>query len=227
VRSFGERFPLYVRHNVLATERVLEAAVRAEARLVFASSSSVYGDAERYPTPEDTEPSPISPYGITKLACEHLVRAYSRSFGLDAVVLRYFNAFGPRQRPDMAFARIASALAHGATFELYGDGTQSRGFTYVDDVVSATVAAMEHGAARTFNVGGGTEATVLDTIAILEGFAGRKLDVSTGPAVPGDQRRTSADTSRIRGELGWEPTVSLEDGLRAQWEWVSGRVAAR
>jgi nucleoside-diphosphate-sugar epimerase len=227
VRSFGEPFPLYVRHNVLATERVLEAAVRAEARLVFASSSSVYGDAEHYPTPEDTEPSPISPYGITKLSCEHLVRAHSRSFGLDAVVLRYFNAFGPRQRPDMAFARIASALAEGGTFELYGDGRQSRGFTYVDDVVSATVAAMEHDTAGTFNVGGGTEATVLETIAVLEGFAGRTLDVVEGAPVPGDQRRTSADTSRIRAELGWEPRVPLEDGLRAQWEWVSGRVAAR
>jgi len=226
VRSFGERFPLYVRHNVLATERVLEAAARAGARVVFASSSSVYGEAERYPTPESTNPAPLSPYGITKLACEHLVRAYERSFGLDAVVLRYFNAFGPRQRPDMAFTRIATALAEGGRFELYGDGRQSRGFTYVNDVVAATESAM-HGGSGTYNVGGGTEASMLEAIAILERIAGRSLDLETGPAVPGDQRRTSADTARIRAELGWEPKVSLEDGLQAQWEWVSGRVAAR
>jgi UDP-glucuronate 4-epimerase len=226
VRSFGDRFPLYVRHNVLATERVLEAAVGAGARVVFASSSSVYGEAERYPTPEDTVPAPLSPYGITKLSGEHLVRAYGRSFGLDAVVLRYFNAFGPRQRPDMAFTRIGTALAEGGTFELYGDGRQSRGFTYVADVVAATIEGMRRGTG-TYNVGGGTEASMLDTIAILEGLAGRSLDVVAGPAVPGDQRRTSADTTRIRAELGWEPRVTLEDGLRAQWEWVSGRVAAR
>jgi UDP-glucuronate 4-epimerase len=226
VRSFGDRFPLYVRHNVLATERLLDAAARADARVVFASSSSVYGEAERYPTPEETTPAPLSPYGITKLSCEHLVRAYVRSFGLDAVVLRYFNAFGPRQRPDMAFTRIATALASGETFELYGDGGQSRGFTYVADVVSATVEAMQHGTG-TYNVGGGTEASMLEAIAILEGVAGRSLDVVEGPPVPGDQRRTSADTTRIRSELGWEPRVTLEDGLRAQWEWVSGRVAAR
>ena len=225
VRSFGERFPLYVRNNVLATERVLEAAARAGSRVVFASSSSIYGEAERYPTPEDTRPAPLSPYGITKLTCEHLVRAHIRSFDLDAVVLRYFNAFGPRQRPDMAFPRIAAALAEGGSFELYGDGRQSRGFTYVADVVSATVAAMGRGTG-TYNVGGGTEASMLETIEILEGLAGRKLDLVTGPAVPGDQRRTKADTTRIRAELGWEPRVSLEDGLRAQWEWVSGRVAA-
>jgi UDP-glucuronate 4-epimerase len=226
VRSFGERFPLYLRHNVLASERVFEAAARTGARVVFASSSSVYGEAERYPTPENATPAPLSPYGITKLACEHLVRAYKRSFALDAVVLRYFNAFGPRQRPDMAFTRIATALAEGGSFELYGDGRQTRGFTYVGDVVSATEAAMLAGTG-TYNVGGGTEASMLETIAILERLAGRRLDLVVGPGIPGDQRRTSADTSRIRTELGWEPHVSLEDGLQAQWDWVSGRVAAR
>jgi UDP-glucuronate 4-epimerase len=227
VRSFGTRFEPYVRDNVLASERVFEAAARAKARVVLASSSSVYGEAERYPTPEDAAPAPLSPYGITKLCCEHLARAYNRSFGLDAVVLRYFNVFGPRQRPDMAFARIANALADGLTFELYGDGSQSRSFTYVSDVVSATMVAMEQRAMGTFNVGGGTEATVLETIAILEGLAGRKLEVVEGAPVPGDQRRTNADTTRIRNELGWEPMVTLEQGLGAQWEWVSDRVAAR
>src|SRR5215467_12698890 len=127
VQSFGVVFPTYLRRNVLASQRVFEAAARDGARVVFASSSSIYGAAERYPTPEDTEPRPLSPYGITKLACEQLAAAYAREFGLDCVTLRYFNAFGPRQRPDMAFARIASALVSGARFDLYGDGGQSRG----------------------------------------------------------------------------------------------------
>src|SRR5512133_4097378 len=140
VRSFGDVFPLYLRRNVEASRRVFEAAARDGARVVFASSSSVYGEAERYPTPEDATPRPLSPYGITKLACEHLARAYERSFGADIVVLRYFNAFGPRQRPDMAFTRIAQALARSSTFTLYGDGTISRGWTYVGDVVDATIA---------------------------------------------------------------------------------------
>src|SRR6478609_5790140 len=124
VRSFGDVFPLYLRRNVLASQRVFEAAVRDSVKVVFASSSSIYGATQRYPTPEDAEPQPLSPYGITKLACEHLASAYAREFGLDCVVLRYFNAFGPRQRPDMAFTRIVNALASGATFGLYGDGDQ-------------------------------------------------------------------------------------------------------
>src|SRR6266699_6865986 len=143
VLSFGDLFPLYLRRNLLASQRVFEAAARDGVRVVFASSSSVYGAAERYPTPEDTPPRPLSPYGITKLGCEHLAAAYVREFGLDCVVVRYFNAFGPRQRPDMAFTRIAFALADGGTFELYGDGEQSRGWTYVSDVVDGTIAAME------------------------------------------------------------------------------------
>src|SRR5271156_492696 len=141
VRSFGDVFPLYLRRNVLSSQRLFEAAARDGVRVVFASSSSIYGAAERYPTPEDATPQPTSPYGITKLACEYLAAAYAREFGLDCVVLRYFNAFGPRQRPDMAFTRIVNALAGGTPFELYGDGDQSRGWTYVGDVVAATVAA--------------------------------------------------------------------------------------
>jgi nucleoside-diphosphate-sugar epimerase len=194
-------------------------------KVVFASSSSVYGAAERYPTPEDTTPHPLSPYGITKLAGEQLADAYRRAFGLECVVLRYFNAFGPRQRPDMAFTRIADALATGATFELFGDGDQSRGWTYVSDVVDATVLAMERGEG-TYNVGGASEASMNQSIALLERISGRTLAVTRHPPVPGDQRRTSADTSRMRGELGWEPNVSLEDGLRNQWEWAAATLAA-
>jgi UDP-glucuronate 4-epimerase len=226
VRSFGDIFDVYLRRNVLASQRLFEAAARDGVRVVFASSSSVYGEPDTFPTPETTLPRPMSPYGITKLACEHLARAYARSFDLDVVVLRYFNAFGPRQRPDMAFTRIAFALAEGRPFDLYGDGLQSRSFTYVSDVVAATLVAL-HGGNGTYNVGGGTEATMLETIAILERLAGRSLDVHSHPAVPGDQRRTLADTTRIRAELGWEPRVGLEEGLSTQWSWAAGRVAAR
>jgi nucleoside-diphosphate-sugar epimerase len=216
VRSFGDVFPLYLRRNVLASQRVFEAAVAAGVRVVFASSSSVYGAPERFPTP----------YGVTKLACEHLLDAYVRSYDLDAVVLRYFNAFGPRQRPDMAFTRIAFALAAGTRFELYGDGSQSRSWTYVGDVVDATIRAMSQGSG-TYNVGGALEASMNEAIELYEQLAGRTLEVRRTAAVPGDQRRTAADTSRIRSELGWSPAVSLAAGLARQWEWASATVAAR
>jgi nucleoside-diphosphate-sugar epimerase len=222
VRSFGDVFPLYVERNVLASQRVFEAAAAASVRVVFSSSSSIYGEAERYPTSEEVEPRPVSPYGITKLAGEHLARAYRRSFGLDAVVLRYFNAYGPRQRPDMAFPRIVDALLDGTPFSLYGDGQQSRSFTYVGDVVAATVTAMESAEpGAVLNVGGGEEASMNETIALLESIAGRKLDVRREEAVAGDQRRTKADTTRIHEALGWEPKTTLAEGLRAQWEWAS------
>jgi UDP-glucuronate 4-epimerase len=226
VRSFGDVFPLYLRRNELAAQRVFEAAARDGVKVLFASSSSVYGAAEQYPTPEETRPRPNSPYGITKLACEHLADAYARAFGLDCIVARYFNAFGPRQRPDMAFTRIVVALAEGGKFELFGDGEQSRGWTYVSDVVDGTILAMERGSG-TYNVGGALEASMNETIAMLEQISGRTLDLRRRqPAVPGDQRRTQADTTRIRTELGWQPRVSLEEGLARQWEWASARVAA-
>jgi nucleoside-diphosphate-sugar epimerase len=227
VRSFGEVFEEYVRRNLLATRRVFETAAAAGVRVVFASSSSVYGEAERYPTPEDAVPSPISPYGITKLGCEQLAHAYAKGFGLDAVLLRYFTVYGPRQRPDMAVTRIVGALAGGGAFELYGDGLQSRSFTYVADAVDATIAAMEDAPAGSlYNVGGGAEATMRDVIATLERVSGRTLDLVERPAEAGDVRRTSADTTRIEKDLGWRATTSLEEGLRAQWEWASVRVAA-
>jgi len=223
VRSSFADFDVYVRRNILATQKVFESAARAGVRVVFASSSSVYGDAETYPTPEDARPQPISPYGITKLACEHLAHAY----GLDTVLLRYFTVYGPRQRPDMAFARVVDALARGASFELYGDGLQSRSFTYVADAVAATAAAMEQGAAGAlYNVGGGTEATMRDAIATLEDVSGRTLDLVVRPAAAGDVRRTAADTRRIERALGWRATTDLGVGLRAQWDWASVRVAA-
>lgn len=223
VRSFGDVFPLYLRRNLLATQRVLEAAARDGAKVVLASSSSIYGAAERYPTTEETAPHPLSPYGITKLACEHLADAYRREFGLECVVLRYFNVFGPRQRPDMAFTRIASALATGGRFDLYGDGEQSRSWTYVSDVVDATIAAIEGNG--TYNVGGALEATMNESIQLFERAAGRALDIRRHPdPVPGDQKRTKADSARLRTELGWEPRVSLEEGIFRQWSWASANV---
>ena len=225
-RSFGDTFHVHVRNNVLATERVFEAAARAGVRVVLASSSSIYGAAERYPTPEETMPAPLSPYGVTKLAGEHLAEAFALSRALDVVVLRYFSVFGPRQRPDMAFARIARALADSRPFDLYGDGTQRRGWTYVADAVAATVAAMERGSG-TYNVGGALDASLLDAVAIFEQLAGRSLDLRPHASAAGDPERTNADTTRIRRELGWEPRTSLADGARAQWEWQATRASVQ
>ena len=223
VRSFGDVFPLYVRRNLIATQRVLEACVDANVRLVLASSSSIYGEAEAYPTPEDTQPRPISPYGITKLGCEQLAYAYRA----DAVVLRYFTVYGPRQRPDMFFRRVCEALLAGGTFEIYGTGEQSRSFTYVDDAVAATIAAMERApAGAIYNVGGGDEASMLESIERLEQISGRELDVRHVGAAQGDVSRTKADITRISAALGWEPRTPLGDGLEAMWSWASARVAA-
>jgi nucleoside-diphosphate-sugar epimerase len=227
VRSFGDVFAVYLRRNLLATQRVFEAASAAGVRVVFASSSSVYGEAESYPTPETAGPRPVSPYGLTKLGCEHLARAYARSFGLDAVCLRYFTVYGPRQRPDMFMRRVCDRLLDGGPFEVYGTGEQSRSFTYVGDAVAGTVAAMERAAAGTvYNVGGGEEATVREAIALLEATSGCALDVRYVGAAHGDVSRTRADVSRIGADLGWAPATPLEDGLSAMWAWSSARVAA-
>ena len=227
VASFGGVFPVYVRQNVLASQRLFEAAAAAGARVVFASSSSIYGDAEAYPTPEDTGPRPISPYGITKLAAEQLASAYAKEFGLEVATVRYFTIYGPRQRPDMAFTKMVTCLAEGRPFELYGDGSQSRSFTFVEDAVEATVVAMERApAGAVYNVGGGTEVSMLDAVETLGRIAGRRLELVRRPRRHGDAARTAADTTRIRSELGWEPATPLEDGLAAQWRWAAARVAA-
>jgi nucleoside-diphosphate-sugar epimerase len=215
--SWGESFIPYVRDNILATQRIFEAAARAGVRVVFASSSSVYGDAESYPTSEDTVPLPISPYGVTKLSCEHLANAYARSDGLDAVGLRYFTVYGPKQRPDMAVSRIVQALLAGDDFVLYGTGEQTRDVTYVADAVSATIAVMEAAPAGSFyNVGGGHEVSLLEVIGTLERLAKGRLELRRERAAVGDVRRTAADTRRIRAAVGWRPATSLEDGLAAQ-----------
>ena len=222
-RCTGAAAVAYGHDNVQASRRVFEAAAHAGARVVFASSSSVYGSAARYPTPEEAVPAPLSQYGRSKLACEQAACAYADSSGLDVVVLRYFSVFGPRQRPDMAFERMALALAEGRPFELYGDGSQTRSWTYVADVVAATILAMTSGSG-TYNVGGALEASLRDAITVFEWLAGRSLEVWSRPGVS-EPRRTSADTSRIRRELGWRPKTSLEQGMQAQWNWTLERAA--
>jgi UDP-glucuronate 4-epimerase len=225
--SFGHDFQLYVRRNVLASQRVFEAAAERGIRVVYASSSSIYGDAETYPTPESAFPRPIAPYGVTKLACEHLAYALGVTAGLDAVGVRFFTVYGPRQRPDMAFTPLLEALAEGREFCLFGDGSASRSFTYVADAVAGTIAAMELGErGALYNIGGGDEATMSEAIRLAEGLAERSLRIKHLTAAKGDVRRTKADVTRAERELAWQPTTRLADGLRAQWEWAAARVGA-
>jgi nucleoside-diphosphate-sugar epimerase len=217
-KSWGDAFGSYVRNNIVATQRLLEAMRGSEARIVFASSSSVYGDADRYPTPEDATPQPISPYGVTKLCSEQLVMAYRRSAGLDARCVRYFTVYGPRQRPDMAFSRFIASARAGYAVEVYGDGQQVRDFTFVTDAVEATIRAGSVASAgeAIFNVGGGSRVSVREVLASLAEILGMRIDILELPPQPGDVRETGADLRRAADVLGWHPTVRLEDGLRAQ-----------
>jgi nucleoside-diphosphate-sugar epimerase len=219
--SWGEQFGRYVRDNVLATQRLLEALKEMPVeRLVFAGSSSVYGDAEMFPTKESALPQPVSPYGVTKLAAEHLALLYAKNFGLPAVSVRYFTVYGPRQRPDMAFARFMEALVAGDAIEVFGDGEQTREFTYVSDAVEGTIkAATADVVGQVFNLGGGSRVTVNRVLATLEDISGIKARRKTLPAAPGDPRHTGASINLARERLGWEPRVSLREGLTKQWEW--------
>jgi nucleoside-diphosphate-sugar epimerase len=215
--SWGPTFDRYLRDNLSATQRVFEAAVERGVRVVYASSSSVYGAAEAYPLQEDAKPMPVSPYGVSKLACEALACAYGASVGLDAVGMRFFSVYGPRQRPDMAFAAIFDCLVCNRPFHLFGNGRQTRDFTFVGDVVEAALAAMRDApSGRVYNVGGGSEISMLDALTLCERIVGRRLDVRRDGAGTGDARRTLADFGRAAAELGWAPTTSLEEGLRAQ-----------
>jgi len=226
--SWGPTFAAYLHDNVFATQRVFEGAVTHQVRVVFASSSSVYGDARAYPLRENASLFPVSPYGVSKLACEALATAYALSCGLDAVGLRYFSVYGPRQRPDMAFSRVLECLAEDRPFSVLGSGRQTRDFTYVGDVVDATLAAMDHApSGRVYNVGGGCEISLLDSLALCEAIAGRKVDVRHIPTASGDARRTIADASKAGAELGWTPTTSLESGLLAQMMATSQLESAR
>jgi UDP-glucuronate 4-epimerase len=217
--SWGLTFDGYLRDNMSATQRVFEAAVGRGIRVVYASSSSVYGDAEAYPLREDAKPMPVSPYGVSKLACESLAGAYASSLGLDAVGMRFFSVYGPRQRPDMAFAAVFDCLARNHPFRLFGNGRQSRDFTFVGDVVEATLAAMQRApSGRVYNVGGGSEISLLDAVTLCERIVGRRLELNHVGAGTGDARRTLADFGLAQAELGWTPATSLEAGLRAQAE---------
>lgn len=219
--SWGKSFSLYLTDNVLSTQRLFEAVARAGIRIVFASSSSVYGNADAYPTTEQTPPNPISPYGVTKLGCEHLMHTYRCELGLDAVALRYFTVYGPRQRPDMAFSRMLSALIRGDVFIVHGSGQQTRDFTFAADVVAATIAAMEAPRpASVYNVSGGGEASLRDVIEISEELAGRRLKVHNDAHAVGDVRRTVGDTTRIRRDLCWAPSTTLSEGLAAHIGWL-------
>jgi UDP-glucose 4-epimerase len=223
--SWGAGFAAYIRQNITATQRLLEALRGSDARVVYASSSSVYGEAEGARTSEDTLPRPVSPYGVTKLSGEQLVMAYVRAAGLDARAVRYFTVYGPRQRPDMAFSRFINAARLGQPVEVYGDGGQTRDFTFVSDAVEATMLAgtVDDPRDRIFNVGGGSTTSVREVLDLLRGIVGRSVAVRELAAQPGDVRHTGADLSRTRRVLGWQPQVTLRDGLRAQ---VDAAVAA-
>jgi len=219
--SWGEQFDGYVRDNIIATQRLLESLKETPVdRLVFAGSSSVYGDAEMFPTKESALPRPASPYGVTKLAAEHLAMLYTKNFGLPVVSVRYFTVYGPRQRPDMAFSRFMQALVDGEQIEVFGDGEQTREFTYVSDAVEGTIkAATADVVGQVVNLGGGSRVTVNRVLATLEDISRAKARRKTLPAAPGDPRHTGASINLARERLGWEPRVSLREGLTKQWEW--------
>jgi nucleoside-diphosphate-sugar epimerase len=217
--SWGLDFPVYVRQNVTVTQRVLEACLRADpVKVVYASSSSVYGDAEAYPTGEGLRPQPVSPYGVTKLAGEHLCEVYRRSFGLSVVSLRLFTVYGPRQRPDMAFARLVRAAVRGEPFEVYGDGRQTRDFTFVDDVVRAMRDAASSRWSGVANIGGGSRTSLNDVLGIVAELCG-DLRLVYLQAARGDVRDTAADTSVAAGAFGYAARTSLPEGLAAMVAW--------
>lgn len=214
--SWGQQFDRYVRNNILATQRLLETSVGMPLkRLVFASSSSVYGDCSRLPAAEDALPSPLSPYGVTKLAAEHLCMLYCRSHAVPAVALRYFTVYGPRQRPDMAFARFIRAIKAGEDLIIYGDGRQTRDFTYIDDVVEANILTMQRGRpGEVLNIGGGSRISLMEVVEMMGRIMGIKPSVRHEEPQKGDVRDTWADISRARDHLGFQPRTAIEEGLK-------------
>lgn len=228
--SWGAQFQVYVDHNVRVTQRLLEAAVghRHLRRIVYASSSSVYGDTPALPLGEDAAPQPISPYGVTKLAAEHLCRLYAVAYGLPTVSLRYFTVYGPRQRPDMAFHRFAAAILLGREVVVYSDGEQTRDFTYVDDAVEANLRAtlrpVEPG--TVINIGGGARISVRAGLELLEAAAGRKARVVHREAQRGDMRHTYADTRRAQALLDFRPDTPVAEGLRREVAWMEEALRA-
>jgi nucleoside-diphosphate-sugar epimerase len=217
--SWGPDFVAYVRHNIGATQRLLEACMLYPLRkFVFASSSSVYGNAEAYPTPESLRPQPVSPYGVTKLAAEHLCEVYRTSFGVPVASLRLFTVYGPRQRPDMAFSRLVGAALAGEEFEVYGDGEQTRDFTFVGDVVQAMRDAAASDWCGVANIGGGSRTSLNDVLEIVRDLCG-DLRIVRRPQATGDVRHTAADTSVAAAAFGYRPRTSLAQGLAAMVDW--------
>lgn len=221
LRSWTD-FESYLSCNVLATQRILEALREAGvAHLIHVSTSSVYGEDSS--GDEERPTAPISPYGVTKLAAEHLVRAYARNDGLPVTVLRYFSIYGPRQRPEMGYARFIDRIRAGEPITVFGDGSQTRGNTYIDDCIDATMAAMAKGpTGEVFNIGGGEVVSALEALRLIEGILGRRAQLRFGPPRPGEQRRALADTGKAERLLGWRPRVGIEAGLRAQVAWQAG-----
>lgn len=226
--SWGSAFEAYVRNNISATQRLLEAARDTPIRkFVYASSSSIYGETDSIPTRESAVPRPISPYGVTKLAAEHLCSVYNRRFGVPVVTLRYFTAYGPRQRPDMAFHVFIRALLAGGAIEIYGDGGQSRDFTYVADVVAANLLAAERGApGRIYNIGGGAEIALNQAIDTLKELTRGDAPIYYKEQKAGDPRRTAADTTLATRELNYRPQVDLGEGLRRQIDWLKALLSS-
>ncbi|NIV39350.1 MAG: NAD-dependent epimerase/dehydratase family protein [Anaerolineae bacterium] len=219
--SWGAEFEIYTARNILATQRLLEVA-KAEGlgRLVYASSSSIYGDTTALPVTEDTLPVPVSPYGVSKLAAEYLCRLYCTNYGVPTVSVRYFTVYGPRQRPDMAFHRLIRAILNDEPFPLYGDGKQTRDFTFVGDAVEATIRAASAEPGSVFNVGGGSRVTLSEVIAMVEELVGKEARIDRRRKQAGDVRHTWADTSRIRDAVGFEPQVNLREGLGREVAWL-------
>jgi UDP-glucose 4-epimerase len=223
-KSWGRDFAIYTTNNIEATQMLLEAVTSAPAieRLVYASSSSVYGDNTPMPFREDALPQPVSPYGVSKLAAEQLCYLYFANFRMPTVSLRYFTVYGPRQRPDMGFHKFLRATLRGEPISVYGDGEQTRDFTYVHDAVSATIAAGERGVpGRVYNIGGGSRVSVNHVLDLIGRIAGRKPLVAVDAAQKGDMRHTYADTSLARADLGFAPSVGLEQGLTAEYKWLA------
>jgi len=222
-KSWGRDFRVYTINNIDATQILLEAALSAKLeRIVYASSSSVYGDRVAMPMREDALPQPVSPYGVTKLAAEQLCSLYHANYGLPVLSLRFFTVYGPRQRPDMGFHRFCRAALLGEPIPLFGDGAQTRDFTFVGDAVEAALAAASRGTpGRVYNIGGGSRVSINDVIAMVGRVSGRPLRVAEDPAQKGDMRHTYADTSLARTDLGFSPNVTLEAGLAAEYEWLA------
>ena len=220
--SWGTEFDAYIRHNVRATQQLLEALKNRDGtRLVFASSSSVYGLTRELPTPENVILAPNSPYGATKVTCEHLIALYTENWGLDAVSLRYFTVYGPRQRPDMGFHKFLRAMLEDRPLDVYGDGSQSRDCTYVADIVDATIAAGDVATkSRVFNVGGGSRRELKDILAIMQDILSVNANIRYVAKEKGDVPHTHAEISRSREEFGYNPQTSVEEGLRRESAWL-------